>query len=476
MQKLFKLSYKKYLLLSLLLVFVVACSNRFFLSEHSIKLNEEYAKSNLRAEIFQKIDSIASSPIEAHRYKNLLDINFSLIISEHIQENSITNLLKAARNKAISSDKTNAKAMTDEILSALYDELDEFSDWYDDERMKEFNLEISGSFVGIGVSFRPVEEGALITEVFENSPAEKEGIKKDDIIISADGVSLYGASSQKVVDLIKGENNTYVNLEVKRANKVTKMRIKRKKVEVPDVRLTYYDDVKAFHIQVSEFNQKTAAHLQTELEKVKQDESIIIDLRNNPGGLLDVALHVADMILNKGDVITSIRVNSKNNITHKAYKKPMINNQRVVVLINEGSASASELVAAAVQEHKDAVLLGRQSYGKGSVQALNSFLPYGGAMLTYAIYETPSNKILHGRGIMPDVFVNVNGFEVKKPKELKGLAANTLLNANITIEENEVNNICTSYVDNDADLNCALTLIKNGNLKGMQYQDMLGAN
>ncbi len=294
------------------------------------------------------------------------------------------------------------------VMEALLSYVDEHSEYYnitDAELMRE---NITGIVIGIGITFQMCADGVEVVSVIPDMPAHNVGIQVGDIIVSADDVSLVGLNSDTAASYIRGENGTTVRLGVKRKGEASILYLEAVREEVvgSSVDSTVFEDgdKKVMYIRVHGFITNTAESFYAELQKAKElgISNIIIDLRDNGGGLFDEAVVMADHILPKDSLITT--EDHKMDILDRNYYATLEDegSYNTVVLINENSASASEILAAALSENDCAYIIGRKSYGKGTIQTVNN-LPYGD-MIKYTVgyYLTPGGNNINGIGIEPD--------------------------------------------------------------------------
>ena len=262
-------------------------------------------------------------------------------------------------------------------------------------------------------------EGGLVKVVspIDDTPASKAGIKPGDYITNIDDEAVMGMSLNDAVDKMRGKVGTKVKLTIRRINeKPLEITLKREEIKIQSVK----NDIKAddvVYIRISSFSddvdkmtEKAVKDAQKKLGK--KLKGIVIDVRNNPGGLLDQAVNVSDLFLDKGEIVSTRSRNEEDTVKYSAKKGDIAQGLPIVVLINDGSASASEIVAGALQDHKRAIILGEKSFGKGSVQTVIPLGDYGAMRLTTARYYTPSGRSIQAKGIEPDVEVKPAKVEV----------------------------------------------------------------
>ncbi len=310
--------------------------------------------------------------------------------------------------------KINKKNLSEGTYKGLVSGLDDpYSEYFTKAEYKSQLEENSGKYVGIGAIVSRNEKNGIISvlKVFDDSPAKKAGLKKGDIIAQVNGKDVTGKELSQVVMKIKGKENTKVNIKIldPKTTKYKKLSIIRKPVDAPSVESKIVDKKKKIgYVAISEFDENTAGQFERELGKLKKQKvkGIIFDLRYNPGGMYDIVCQIVDDILPKGTIVfTKDKYGNREEEKSDAscLKLPM------VVLQNEGSASASEIFAGAVQDFKAGTIVGTQSYGKGVVQNTYPFSDGTALKLTIKKYYTPSGRNINGKGITPDVKVENDG-------------------------------------------------------------------
>lgn len=315
--------------------------------------------------------------------------------------------------------KVNNSKLFDNAISGMVDSLDPHSTYLDANELKELKTTVSGQFVGVGIELTVTKAGLLkVISPLDGSPAKKAGIKANDIIIKIDKKLVRNMSLTDAVKNIKGKKGTQVTLTVVRKNvsKPLVFKLTRQTISLVSVKSKTLENGYGY-VRITFFQGPLEKQLRAAIEKLKQQsggklKGFVLDLRNNPGGLLDVSAEVADTFLNS-DKINKYRdyiVYTKGRIPGsdmhiKMTPGDMIPNTPMIVLINGGSASASEIVAGALQDYKRAIIMGTRSFGKGSVQTV---LPLGkdsAIKLTTALYYTPAGREIQAKGIVPDVTV-----------------------------------------------------------------------
>ena len=311
-------------------------------------------------------------------------------------------------------EEVNVKKLIQGAIKGMLEELDPHTNYMNPELFKEFENETSGEFAGLGIEISIQDEVLTIISPIEDTPAYIAGIQAGDKVVSIDGKSTKGLSLIECAHLIKGKNGSIIKLMVYRKGfeKPKEFSIKRGVVKVHSVKPVDLNDG-YLYVRVTSFIENTGKELKAtidkETKKNKEIKGMIIDLRNNPGGLLSQAISISDMFLNDGIIVSTIGRNRKEKEVTYAKKEGTYPEFPIVVLINEYSASASEILSGALQDHKRALIMGQRSFGKGSVQSVVKLGDGSGLKLTVARYYTPSGVSIQGTGIKPDVLVdNVN--------------------------------------------------------------------
>lgn len=294
-------------------------------------------------------------------------------------------------------------------IQGMVGKLDPHSSFMPKDDYKELLMETEGSFTGIGIEITLKDNILTVVSPIEGTPAFKAGIKAGDRIIRVEDKSTKGMTLLQAVKLIRGPKGTIVKLTIVRKGEKKPLELPITRDEIPLV------SVRNFHltpdisyIRVTSFQKRTVKDLKSALEDVEKDGSLkglILDLRNNPGGLLAQAIEVSDIFLDSGVIVSTKGRDSRQNITATANKNSKLRVYPIIVLINGGSASASEIVAGALQDNKRAIILGTRSFGKGSVQTILPLSDGSGLRLTTARYYTPSGKSIQSLGIVPDIEV-----------------------------------------------------------------------
>lgn len=307
---------------------------------------------------------------------------------------------------------------------------DPYTKFLDPKDFAEETSSIKGSLKGIGIQIATKDNKLMVIAPIEDSPAEKAGLLADDEILSIDGVSTKGITIDKAADKIRGEEGTTVTLLVKRKEEVKTYTIARKEIELKAVSTKIPNNVKlpddVGYIRLSSFISKNAGkEFENILVQNSNKKGFIIDLRSNPGGLLTNAIYIADLLLPSGTIVSTV--------DRDGYKETQrvsgtaVTNKPLVVLINKGSASASEILSGALKDNKRAVLVGETSFGKGLVQEINRLPNNSGVNITIQKYLTPNGTDINKKGINPDVVVTLSDDDIKNKNDQQLKKANEVL-------------------------------------------------
>lgn len=306
-------------------------------------------------------------------------------------------------------------------LKGMLASLDPYSQFMDPESFKEIKVETKGEFGGLGIEIS-IREGLLtIISPLEDTPAHKAGIKPGDRIVKIDGKSTKNITLLDAVKKLRGKPGTEITLTILREDegRIFDLKITRSIIKLESIKDASILEDKIGYIRIAEFQERTPVDLENELKQLEDKgmDGFILDLRNNPGGLLDVAVKVADKFIPKDKVIVITRGRLKiKEIIYKA-KSTSHSKYPMVILVNGGSASASEIVAGAIQDNKRGIILGTKTFGKGSVQTVIPLKDKSALRLTTAKYFTPSGRAIREEGIIPDVVVEYQ--KPLKPDEAK---------------------------------------------------------
>ena len=306
-------------------------------------------------------------------------------------------------------EEVNQSESMDAAINGVLQSLDPYSAYMSPELFKEMQTETSGEFGGLGIEVG-MEAGVVkVISPIDNSPAEQAGIKAGDYIVKINGVQVQGKTLTEAVELMRGPVGSPIEITIRRIGekKSFVFEIIREIIEVKSVKSELIDD-KVGYIRLTSFNENSADQIKDIVKKFKKENNIdkyILDLRNNPGGLLSQAIRISDFFLDNGEIVATKGRQSNENRKWFAKKGDIINGETLLVLINYGSASAAEIVAGALKDHKRAVIVGENSYGKGSVQSIIPLKNKGAIRLTISKYYLPSGKSISGEGVTPDIVV-----------------------------------------------------------------------
>ncbi len=306
-------------------------------------------------------------------------------------------------------DEINQSDSMDSAIDGLLQSLDPYSSYMPPEIFNEMQTETSGEFGGLGIEVG-MEAGVVkVISPIDDTPASRAGIKAGDYIVKIDNTQVQGKSLSEAVDLMRGPVGSGIELTVRRRGerKALTFNIIREIIEIQSVKSDLLEKSIGY-IRLTSFNENSGDQIKKkilELEENKNTKSYILDLRNNPGGLLSQAINISDFFLENGEIVSTKSRKASENRKWFAKKGDLTNGKTLIVLINYGSASASEIVAGALKDHKRAILLGENSYGKGSVQSIIPLKNNGAIRLTVAKYYLPSGKSISEVGVSPDIEV-----------------------------------------------------------------------
>ena len=307
-------------------------------------------------------------------------------------------------------DDINTTTIINKALKGLLPELDAHSSYLDKKAYKELKVQTSGEFGGLGIVVGMRNGVLTIISPIDDTPAYKAGLKAGDIILKINDKATIDMTLDEAVNLMRGKPGTKITLTiVRKGQKPFKVTITRAIIKVKSVKakdLENYPQIK--YIRISSFDKNVVSSLKKTLKKLKKEgkKGIIIDLRNNPGGLLNQAVGTLDLFIDKGVLVSQKGRVKRENEIYYAHSAGTYKNIPIVVLVNGGSASASEIVSGALQDHKRAVIVGEQTFGKGSVQAILPVNKNEAIRLTIARYYLPSGRTIQAKGVTPDIIVH----------------------------------------------------------------------
>ncbi len=307
-------------------------------------------------------------------------------------------------------DEINQSESMDSAINGLLQSLDPYSAYMSPEIFNEMQTETSGEFGGLGIEVS-MESGVVkVISPIDDTPASRAGIKAGDYIVKINDVQVQGKSLSEAVDLMRGPVGSGIELTVRRRGerKALIFNVVREIIQIQSVKADILEKSIGY-LRLTSFNENSGKQIEREikkLEKNKDVKSYILDLRNNPGGLLSQAIKISDFFLDNGEIVSTKSRKPSENRKWFAKKGDLTNGKVLIVLINYGSASASEIVAGALKDHKRAILLGENSYGKGSVQSIIPLKNDGAIRLTVAKYYLPSGKSISEVGVSPDIEID----------------------------------------------------------------------
>jgi len=366
------------------------------------------------------------------------------------------------------------KEIVESAINGILSSLDPHSSFLNAKNLEDMKIQTKGVFGGLGIEVTMENGFVKVISPIDDTPAYKAGIKAGDYITHLNKKSVIGLTLDEAVGKMRGPVGSKLKVTIGRTNmEPFDITIKRDVIKITSVRSRIEKDVG--YVRITTFSEQTNKSTKEAIKKLKKNKNLkgfVLDLRNNPGGLLEQAVYVSDLFLEKGEIVSTRGRDSENPETYKAKPGDVINGLPLVVLINGGSASASEIVAGALQDHKRAIILGTQSFGKGSVQTIIPVNPYGALRMTTARYFTPSGRSIQKKGISPDIVVDEAKLEKVKKRngnresDLRG----ALDNPNQEMENNDTNNEKEST--NDFQLSRALDLVRGISL----YKKELAVN
>ncbi len=316
-------------------------------------------------------------------------------------------------------DEIDQSKSMDAAINGLLQSLDPYSGYMSPKTLNEMQTDTSGKFGGLGIEVT-MEAGVVkVISPIDDTPASRAGIKAGDYIVKIENTQVQGKSLSEAVDLMRGPVGSSIELTVRRSGekKALIFNVTREIIEVKSVKVDLLKK-NIGYLRLTSFNENSAEQIEKEIKKLENKNELkayILDLRNNPGGLLSQAIKISDFFLEDGEIVSTKGRRSSENRKWFAKKGDITDGKTLIVLINYGSASASEIVAGALKDHKRAILLGANSYGKGSVQSIIPLKNKGAIRLTVAKYYLPSGKSISEVGVSPDIEIeeDLDDFEIK---------------------------------------------------------------
>lgn len=330
----------------------------------------------------------------------------------------LINIIKEIQNKYV--DEVGLRALLMNAYKGMLAGLDPYSQFIDSKNLEELKIETEGEFDGLGIEVI-IKDGFLrVLTPIVDSPAFRAGVYIGDVIIKIDGKSTKNISIREAIEMLRGKTHTEVTITVihEGESEPVDITIERAKIHLNSTRGTRIvdEEAKIGYIAITSFQDNTTDDLDVAVKELEEQgmESLVLDLRFNPGGLLNIAVDMADKFIKKGLIVSTKGRHKSQHHEYKAHRSKTYKNFPLIILVNNGSASASEIVAGAVKDHKRGLLLGTKTFGKGSVQSLIPIKNKKSALkLTTAKYYTPSGAMIHGVGIEPDIKVNLTRKEVR---------------------------------------------------------------
>jgi len=321
-----------------------------------------------------------------------------------------TRALEQIRLNYVDAEQVSYEDLIEGAIRGMIGSLDEHSQFLDKEAYQDMQDDTRGQFGGLGIVISMKDNALTIVSPMEDTPGFRAGLLPDDRIIQIDATPTEGLNLAESVKLLRGEPGSKVTLKILRpkTRDVREITLERAEIKVDSVKDARIIEDAIGYVRITQFNEPTSESLEVELKKLREQgmQALVLDLRNNPGGLLQSAIDVSKKFLRKREIIVSTRGrNVRDGQQYRAGDRDRIEGLPMVVLVNGGSASASEIVAGALQDHKRAVLIGEKTFGKGSVQSVLQMSDASALRLTTARYYTPSGRMIHEQGIEPDIVV-----------------------------------------------------------------------
>ena len=398
----------------------------------------------------------SSSDQEKYKYLDLFGQVFDRVRSSYVEEVTDQELIE----KAI-----------DGMLSGL----DPHSGFMNEEVFQEMQMDTEGKFGGLGIEITMEEGFVKVIAPIEDTPAYEAGVLAGDYIIQIDETPVFGLTLNEAVELMRGKKGEPIVITISRANtEPFEIEIIRDYIKIRSVKSEVLNNIG--YLRITSFNEQTESGLLDAIKKIEKENQIkgyVLDVRSNPGGLLTQAVKVTDIFLERGEIVSTRGRDKKDIRRYRAKKSDRTNGKPLVVIIDGGSASASEIVAGALQDHKRAIIIGTQSFGKGSVQTIIPFQVSNsdnltGIRLTTARYYTPSGESIQGKGIVPDIIIEQGEFESFNYKRFSESDLKDSLDKNNEeeLEDNEDNELSEfeKRLELDYQLRRAFDLVKGVSL------------
>ncbi len=348
---------------------------------------------------------------DTYRLLNLFGDVFERVRSDYVEEPSEEEMIESA-------------------ISGMLSRLDPHSSYLNAKSFKEMQVNTRGEFGGLGIQVSMDRGFVKVISPIDDTPAYRAGVEAGDLITHLDGEAVQGLTLSEAVDKMRGKVGSDIRLTIAREGREPfDVTITRAIIKITSVRSRAED--KVGYVRITSFNEQTDTGLKKAVKKLREEigdgfQGLVLDLRNNPGGLLDQAIAVSDAFMERGEIVSTRSRQPEDTQRYNAREGDLIDGLPLVVLLNGGSASASEIVAGALQDHKRAVILGTKSFGKGSVQTIMPIPGHGALRMTTARYYTPSGRSIQAKGIDPDIVANqaklevVNGPLRRREADLRG--------------------------------------------------------
>ena len=382
-------------------------------------------------------------------------------------------------------DDVSDEELIEKAIDGMLTGLDPHSGYMDEEIWQEMQMDTKGKFGGLGIEIT-MEEGFIkIISPIEDTPAYKAGVMAGDYIIQIDETPVFGLTLNEAVELLRGEIGDPVIITISREGlEPFELKIVRDTIKIQSVKFEIYEDIG--YLRITSFTEQTESGLKKSIKKIQEklknkEKGYILDIRSNPGGLLNQAVKVTDIFLDRGEIVSTRGRNKKDIQRYRARDGDLINGLPIVIIINGGSASAAEIVAGAIQDHRRGIVVGTKSFGKGSVQTIIPFQDTSldgirGIRLTTARYYTPSGVSIQGKGIEPDIKIEQGTFESYNYKTYSESDLKDSLDKDKDEDEDEENgegelSLFEEKISKDFQLRQAIDLIKGLSLYQNSFQE-----
>ncbi len=398
--------------------------------------------------------------------------------NEELERQAFSKLIKTFRIiEASYVDKITINELVDKALEGLLSNLDAHSAFLNEKNFNSLKESTAGEFGGLGMTLSIKDNAITVIAPIEGTPADKAGIKAGDVILKIEDESTIGMSLDDAVSKMRGKPNTKINITIYRKGekKPLVFNITRDIIKVESVYAKNIENTDFLYIRITSFDKHVVAKVKDALNKNKNAKGLIIDLRNNPGGLLNQATDLLNIFIDKGVLVSQKGRDEEAKIDTMAIKRVATHTKiPITVIVNGGSASASEIVSGAMQDTKRAIIVGEKTFGKGSVQMIKDINDKEGIKLTIAKYYLPSGRTIQAVGVTPDIIVypgKVNteddGFSIKE-SELKKHLENELEKIDGKKEEKpeDKDKLTEEKINNDAQLKSAIDALKILVIKG----------